>query len=485
MRRHDFCSCCAGGLAVRANEFILPITAVGISCWLLTWWLAGTSGHAVTSRLPGQDGLPLASVKSSAAGARVVAGEPVAGEGKPSELAGKWPGFRGANRAAIVNDGVPLARAWPASGPVIQWSISLGEGYASATIGGGRVFVLDYDEQAAADTMRCLSLDDGREIWRNSYSVAVTRNHGMSRSVPAIVEDYIITMGPRCHVACWDAETGKCHWLLDLVRDHAATEPRWYSGQCPLIDEGRVILAPCGDALLIAVDYRTGEVIWESPNPRRWEMTHVSIMPMEFAGRRSYVYCGSGGVAAVAADDGTLLWDSTEWPTIFATCPSPLILPEGRVFLCSGYSRTIGSLLLQVQNVGNQLIAEPVYTLTPQQFNSEQHTPIFYGDHIYGVRKRGGGQLVCLDLGGKEIWNSGAERFGHGPYLIADGLIFVMDDDGWLTMAEATPTGYQQLGHHEVFADGHDAWGPMALADGRLIVRDMTRMACLDLTEKR
>ncbi len=105
----------------------------------------------------------------------------------------------------------------------------------------------------------------------------------------------------------------------------------------------------------------------------------------------------------MAADDGSLLWDSTEWPTVFATCPSPLILPEGRVFLCSGYGRTVGSLVLQVTEVGDQLSAEPVLTLAPQQFNAEQQTPIFDGEHIYGVRKRGGGQLVCLDLDGNEI----------------------------------------------------------------------------------
>ena len=65
-----------------------------------------------------------------------------------------------------------------------------------------------------------------------------------------------------------------------------------------------------------------------------------------------------------------------------------------------------------------------------------------------------------------------------------DGLIFVMDDHGELSMAEATPAGYRSLGHHEVFSDGHDAWGPMALVAGRLIVRDMTRMACLDIATK-
>jgi outer membrane protein assembly factor BamB len=32
-----------------------------------------------------------------------------------------------------------------------------------------------------------------------------------------------------------------------------------------------------------------------------------------------------------------------------------------------------------------------------------------------------------------------------------------------------------------VFEDGFDAWGPMALVGGRLVLRDMTRMTCLDL----
>ncbi len=48
-------------------------------------------------------------------------------------------------------------------------------------------------------------------------------------------------------------------------------------------------------------------------------------------------------------------------------------------------------------------------------------------------------QLVCLDLTGKELWNSGRDKFGSAPYLIADGLIYAMNDEGLLTMAEATP----------------------------------------------
>ena len=58
-----------------------------------------------------------------------------------------------------------------------------------------------------------------------------------------------------------------------------------------------------------------------------------------------------------------------------------------------------------------------------------------------------------------------------------------MDDHGTLTMAEADTQGYKRRAQHEVFLDGHDAWGPMAIVGGRLILRDMTRMVCLDLAK--
>jgi outer membrane protein assembly factor BamB len=82
------------------------------------------------------------------------------------------------------------------------------------------------------------------------------------------------------------------------------------------------------------------------------------------------------------------------------------------------------------------------------------------------------------------VWTStSARKFGLGPYIIADGLIYVMNDSGLLTLAEATPTGYVQLAQAKVL-EGPDAWGPMAIVGGRLILRDMNRMICLDVAER-
>ncbi len=92
-----------------------------------------------------------------------------------------------------------------------------------------------------------------------------------------------------------------------------------------------------------------------------------------------------------------------------------------------------------------------LFELAPKQFNSEQQTPIFADGHLFGIRKQGGGRLVCLDEAGNEIWNSGKDRFGHGPYLMAGDIILAMSNEGELVMAEANSTAYRPLAHCQVF----------------------------------
>jgi len=137
--------------------------------------------------------------------------------------------------------------------------------------------------------------------------------------------------------------------------------------------------------------------------------------------------------------------------------------------------------MLKLTQENGTISAQPVFRLEPEGFGSEQHTPIFYNGYIYGVRPDK--QLTCLDLDGKVVWTStSVHRFGLGPYTIANGLIYVMNDSGLLTLTEATPNEYVQLAQARLL-EGPDAWGAMAIASGRLILRDMNRMICIDVTE--
>jgi outer membrane protein assembly factor BamB len=125
--------------------------------------------------------------------------------------------------------------------------------------------------------------------------------------------------------------------------------------------------------------------------------------------------------------------------------------------------------------------AHTLFQLEHTVFDSEQQTPIFYAGHIFGLRQNDK-QFVCLDLEGKIVWESGRrEQFGSGPSIIADSMILILDDNGKLTGIEATATGFHKLFEVEDVLSGGACWGPMAIVQGRLLLRSQTNMKCIDL----
>ena len=52
----------------------------------------------------------------------------------------------------------------------------------------------------------------------------IKRNHGMSRTVPAVNGRDIVTMGPKCHGTCLDAETGEFLFAIDLGLQNIVSE---------------------------------------------------------------------------------------------------------------------------------------------------------------------------------------------------------------------------------------------------------------------
>jgi len=459
----------------------IPAALVVVGIMSLYLWLSADAPQRFEVRLPGADNRPKGPGGEDEP--LTINGRLLKSDGVPADLPGAWPRFRGAGFDAISKEQTKLARTWPEQGPDVLWSIPVGEGYAGAAVLAGRVYLIDYDEENKADAIRCLSLADGKEIWRYSYPLKVKFNHGRSRAVPAVTDKYLVAMGPKCHVTCLDSMTGEFRWMFNLGKEFKTKIPEWYTAQCPLIENARAVIAPAGDALMMAVDCNSGEIVWKTPNPDGWVMTHSSIVPMEFKGRRFYVYCAGdqikGAVVGISAQDGNILWRYDQWK-MRINVPMPVVVGEDRIFLTAGYGQTEkGCTMLRLTEANGEILVESEFLHTTDVFGSIQQTPVFYEGHIYGVRPDE--QLVCLNLEGKVLWTStSAKKFGSGPYTIINGLMYVMNDSGVLTLVQVGPSAYVQLAEAKVL-DGHESWGPMAVADGRLIVRDFTRMMCLDI----
>ncbi len=460
------------------RSWLIPGTVMVLGVTSLVVWLIRNPDKPLALRIPGTDQAPGSELGTNVNA--VLAGKLIRSEGRPSALPGAWPQFRGPGRDGTSHES-GLLRAWQPGEPRQIWTVDLGEGYAGAAVFKGRVYVMDYDREKKQDALRCLSLDDGREIWRYAYPVSVKRNHGMSRTVPAVNDQVVVAIGPKCHVVCVNPVTGELRWGLDLVREYGAAVPQWYAGQCPLLDEQNVILAPGGkNDLLLAVDALTGAVRWQTPNPKGWKMTHSSVMPMEFAGRHMYLYCANNGVVGVSATNGAVLWETADWKISIATVPSPLVLDQGRVFFSGGYNA--GSLMLQLKQEGDRLVPQTLFRLPAEVFGATQHTPVFQDGYLYGARADG--RFVCLTLDGKVAWTSDSgQQFGLGSFILADRLIYALNDSGLLRLIEATPQRYNLLAQAQVLK-GRESWGPLALVEGRLLARDLTSMVCLEAGRK-
>lgn len=415
-----------------------------------------------------------------------------AGVGEPGTTAAAWPGFRGPGRDNLAAPTTALADIWPEGGPPIRWQVEVGDGHAAAAVRAGRVYLLDYDEARGGDALRCLSFSDGREIWRHFYPVRTKRNHGISRTIPAVSERHVVTLGPQCQVLCVEAVSGAFRWGHDLVARYGTQVPLWYAGQCPLIDDGVAVLAPAGPrVLLTGLDCESGVTLWETPNPGGWQMSHSSVMLATFHGVRQYLYAALGGLAGIAADGperGRLLWQTVAFaPSVVA--PSPLPLPGNRLLQSAGYGA--GSVLFEVRRTnGTEWCAVEVARYDRRHFACEQQTPILRDGYLYTVLPNDAGdhrqELACMDLRGEVLWTSGPrERFGLGPFLaLGAERMLLLDDSGVLTMARASAAGFTRLARAAILT-GRDAWGPLAFADGFLLARDDKRLICVDLRDAR
>ena len=92
--------------------------------------------------------------------------------------------------------------------------------------------------------------------------------------------------------------------------------------------------------------------------------------------------------------------------------------------------------------------------------------------------------LVCLDREGEILWQTGKNpEFGRGNLILADDLIFMLNGkSGELVLAEANPKEYRELARTKVLdGEGKNVWAPLALSDGKLIIRDQNQTKCLDV----
>ena len=83
-----------------------------------------------------------------------------------------WPQYLGPRRNS-TSDQQGILRTWPTTGPAVLWTVPVGKGFGGPVVKDGKVYLLDRDDKVG-DTLRCLDLSTGKDLWRFAYDAPGT-----------------------------------------------------------------------------------------------------------------------------------------------------------------------------------------------------------------------------------------------------------------------------------------------------------------------
>lgn len=398
--------------------------------------------------------------------------------------AADWPQFLGPNRNATSPE-KGLLRSWPEAGPNVLWTVPLGAGYGSAAVSEGKVYVLDRI-RGQKDVLRCIDLETGNEEWTYAYDAPGRVSHPGSRSTPTIDGHYIYTCGPFGHVYCFDRQTHKPIWNKNIWEDFDGGRlPRWALSQNPLIYGDLVILASQTEkAGIVAYDKHTGQLKWASA-ALPGHPSYVSPAIVNIAGEDHLIMISAcsrndptcGAVLGMNPKTGKRMWTYPNWQCRIPI-PNMTEIGDGRLFITGGYEA--GSAMIKVEKGGDSYTVTELFKT--DDFGTHCHPPILHEGHLYAhctTNSRRDG-MVCMDLEGKVKWKTGRSPvFDKGGFILADGLIFSVDGrEGILYLIEPDPAGFKKLASVKLLGN-NECWAPLALIDGKLLIRDQNQMKCI------
>jgi outer membrane protein assembly factor BamB len=391
-----------------------------------------------------------------------------------------WPQWRGPQRDGICKER-GLLDSWPDKGPPLLWQIhTLGSGYSSVAIAGGRIFTLG--QRKGGTFLIALDQQTGQEKW------AMHVGGGSPNCTPTVDGELVFALGRNGDLLCAETATGKPLWRKNFDKDYGGQMMSgWGYSESPLVDGDRLICTPGGQkALIVALNKRTGETIWSTSVPGNLGQRgkdgagYSSIVISEACGVRQYIQLAGRGVISVAADDGKLLWSYNKIANDTANIPTPIV-KDDLVFCSSGYNT--GAALLRVVKQDKTLKAEEVYFLKANKMQNHHGGMLLVGDHIYCGHGHNEGFPLCVEMKtGKVAWSPGrGVGEGSAAVVFADGLLYFRYQNGIMALIEATPQEYRLKGSFRLASLRGQSWPHPVISGGKLYLRDQETLMCYDI----
>jgi outer membrane protein assembly factor BamB len=367
----------------------------------------------------------------------------------------EWPRWRGPDGNGITMTET-VNPASLADQPKILWKASLGVGFSSPSVKGGRVYCMG--NRGGQDTAFCLEAATGRKIWSYSYACAEGSYPG-PKATPIVDGNTVYTVSRDGRLYAMDASTGTVRWGRQLVKDFGISLPQYDFAGSPVV-WGDLLLLNAGRSGL-ALKKETGTKVWGGESGSGG---YAAPVLSEIGGAPMAVIFGWRAAFGVSPRTGTVAW-SFDWENESdVNAADPVVLGE-TVFVSSAYWK--GCALYDVSG------SKPVELWKSQAFGSHFSSFVARGGFLYGIdgdaRMPRAGSLRCVEVRtGKVVWSA---PLGFGSLIAARDTLVVLTSTGTIVAADLSPNAYVERARCSLPRDQY--WTPPALSDGRLFIRGL------------
>lgn len=381
-----------------------------------------------------------------------------------------WPQWRGPRRDGVSEEKGLLAE-WPEKGPPLLWKAeSLGRGWSSPVVTGGRIYLTG---DVGADLVVYAFSLDGKLLWKATNGRAWKGEYPGARACLAFSEGRLYHLNAHARLACLEAASGKELWALEVFERFEARSITWAASECLLVDGPRVIVTPGGrKGLMAALDKTTGKAVWVTEPLSGDFATYASPILFRQGKRRILVNCSAAHMFGVDADSGKLLW-KVPMKTPYDVNASTPVFGAGQVHYATPY----------IQAACYRLLDEGarVEHLWPTPFDTCSGSWILKDGVLYGGGYSKFKTWIAAD------WRTGEKRadlreLRSGSAVWADGRLYCQGEDGRAALVTPLAEGFKIVGQVRLTNDRvNDAWAHPVLLDGRLYLRYHDTLWCFEV----
>jgi outer membrane protein assembly factor BamB len=384
------------------------------------------------------------------------------------------PRFRGPAGDGTFPD-TGLLKSWPEGGPKLAWTAEgLGQGYSSAVVAEGTVYVTGMDDQKQGHLF-AFNLD-GSPKWKTAYGPELEKRGPAvagTRGTPTVDGDRVFVMTGFAKLVTFESAKGQVLKTVDLVERFGPKQAQFGFAESVLVDGGRAICTPGGpDASLVALDRDTGATLWQTTGLGQ-ATGYCSARTVRDGNRRLILTMLAGGVVAVDPGAGQVVWQH-EYPHRAGVQPNPPLCADGMVYVSSGMGA--GGAMLS--------LAESDPTAAPKwadkTLDCQMQGTVLIDGYIYGTAQSGNKGLVCLEWKtGKVMWT--APEVKQGVALVADGMLYIYGINGTMHLVKPNPAAFEPVSRFTVSGGTAEHWAHPTIANGRLYIRHGDALMAYDI----